>query len=55
MSFKLLVHKFRALIAQDPSDLRTLKGLNLLTVGDPTKLMQRPLSKQRVQTYSPPV
>ena len=35
MSFKLLVHKFRALVTQDPCDLRTMKGLILPTSGNP--------------------
>ena len=29
VSFKLLVHKFRALVTQDPCELCTMKGLQL--------------------------
>ena len=32
---RLVLHKLRALVAQNTSDLGTIKGLNLLTRGDP--------------------
>ena len=35
LSLKLVIHKFRALVAQNTSDLGTIKGLNLLTCRNP--------------------